>query len=64
MPIMRNPFRKQDENVRPATYGAERGVNGAAPEPIDIKEREATEYKLSGKSHATLQYRKGCVLTP
>ncbi|KAK5164858.1 uncharacterized protein LTR77_009522 [Saxophila tyrrhenica] len=47
--IMRNPFRKQDENARPTTGGAERPVNGAATKPVDIKEKEGqpTEYKLS-----------------
>jgi hypothetical protein len=49
MPIMRNPFRKQDENARPAMAGTEK-VNGNATQPIDIKEKEQqpTEYKLSG----------------
>jgi len=48
--IMRNPFRKQDENARPTTGGAERPVNGVVTKPIEIKEKqtEPTEYKLSG----------------
>ncbi|KAJ9627900.1 hypothetical protein H2203_003119 [Taxawa tesnikishii (nom. ined.)] len=44
MPIIRNPFRKQDENARPNVQ-----VNGSekdhSAKPIDIK--EPTEYKLS-----------------
>lgn len=47
MPIIRNPFRKQDENARPNVQ-----VNGSekdhSAKPIDIK--EPTEYKLSGES--------------
>ncbi|GAM82097.1 hypothetical protein ANO11243_000760 [Dothideomycetidae sp. 11243] len=39
MPIMRNPFRRQDENVRPLEEKA------ARPQQIDIK--GPTEYKLS-----------------
>lgn len=49
MPIIRNPFRKQDENARPQTTlnGVEK-TNGASKsvEPINIK--EPAEYKLSG----------------
>jgi hypothetical protein len=49
MPIMRNLFRKQDENTRPATSGGERVANGTATKPIDINEKEQpAEYKLSG----------------
>ncbi|KAK4547486.1 hypothetical protein LTR36_001143 [Oleoguttula mirabilis] len=52
MPIIRNPFRKQDENVRPAATlnGIEHkgNGNGTPPvKPIDIKEKEPAEYKLS-----------------
>ncbi len=50
MPIMRNPFRKQDENLRPATSGLDKFANGSPTKAIDIKEREPAEYKLSGKS--------------
>lgn len=53
MPIMRNPFRKQDENARPSTAinGIEQKVNGtSSPKPIDIpQEKEPAEYKLSGQ---------------
>ena len=47
MPLgVRNPFRKQDENARPPTSnGVEKS---STAKPIDIKEKEATEYKLSG----------------
>jgi len=51
MPIIRNPFRKQDENVRPATAvnGVEQKTPGVlAAKPIDIREKEQAEYKLSG----------------
>lgn len=54
MPIMRNPFRKQDENLRPSTAinGVEQKVNGTpTAKPIDIRaEKEPAEYKLSGVS--------------
>lgn len=53
MPIMRNPFRKQDENVRPAlaTTLLDRKSNDGThhSHPIDIKE-PPVEYKLSGMS--------------
>lgn len=53
MPIMRNPFRKQDENARPTTAGAERQANGETTKAIDIKEKQQpVEYKLSGESPA------------
>ncbi|EMD01193.1 hypothetical protein BAUCODRAFT_29635 [Baudoinia panamericana UAMH 10762] len=47
--ILRNPFRKQDENVRPplAVTGAQPRVNGdAAAKPVDVHDKPA-EYKLS-----------------
>jgi len=54
MPIIRNPFRKQDENVRPTlvTNGSNAKVNeNANGKPIDVpKEKESAEYKLSGES--------------
>lgn len=47
MPIIRNPFRKQDENQRPGSQTpVPAEVNGT--KPIEIK--EPTEYKLSGRS--------------
>lgn len=51
MPIMRNPFRKQDENVKPATNDQRLQGTATAPKEIDIgaKEKEPVEYKLSGK---------------
>jgi len=42
MPIIRNPFRKQDENIKPITI--EKQIDGS--KPLDVK--EPTEYKLSG----------------
>ena len=50
MPIMRNPFRKQDENARPATANANLEKNDRQrPQAIDIsKEKQPAEYKLSG----------------
>lgn len=49
MPIMRNPFRKQDENVRPVTANGDLEKNDhRPPQAIDIKEKQPTEYKLSG----------------
>lgn len=45
MPIMRNPFKKQDENVRP-THTVYEGQSISA---IDIKEKNPVEYKLSGE---------------
>ncbi|KAK5123103.1 hypothetical protein LTR85_003301 [Meristemomyces frigidus] len=50
MPIIRNPFRRQDENIRPtaALNGVEPKINGTPPvKAIDIKEKEPAEYKLS-----------------
>jgi len=44
MPIIRNPFRKQDENVRPLAVDEKAGAT--TTKPIGIK--EPTEYKLSG----------------
>lgn len=52
MPIIRNPFRKQDENVRPTANNSleKPNANGngidKTVEPIAIK--EPAEYKLSG----------------
>ena len=50
MPIMRNPFRKQDENARPVTANANLEKNDRQrPQAIDIsKEKQPAEYKLSG----------------
>lgn len=42
MPIIRNPFRKQDENLKPIAI--EKPIDGS--KPLDVK--EPTEYKLSG----------------
>ena len=50
MPIIRNPFRKQDENIRPVTGAVDKLPNGTLTRPIDIKEKEPVEYQLSGKS--------------
>ncbi|KAK3691124.1 hypothetical protein LTR37_018877 [Vermiconidia calcicola] len=47
MPIIRNPFRKQDENARPATSGVDKAANGTPAQPISIKEKDQVEYKLS-----------------
>jgi len=49
MPIMRNPFRKQDENARPTSGVVEKTSNNAAapPKSIDLAEKQAAEYKLS-----------------
>jgi hypothetical protein len=50
MPIMRNPFRKQDENVRPTSGVVEKTSNNTAPpKSIDLAEKQAAEYKLSGR---------------
>lgn len=50
MPIMRNLFRKQDENARPVTASdnLDKTDRAAPPQAIDIKEKQPTEYKLSG----------------
>jgi len=49
MPIMRNPFRKQDENARPTSGIFEKTSNNTAapPKSIDLAEKQAAEYKLS-----------------
>lgn len=46
---MRNPFRKQDENVRPLSSGIDRRPNGTPTKPIDVKEKAPVEYQLSGE---------------
>lgn len=45
MPIMRNPFRKQDENARPGSQGKPANVT---TQPIDVQQKAPVEYKLSG----------------
>ena len=49
MPFVRNPFRKQDENIRPVTSGLDKTSNGTPTQPVAIKEKEPAEYKLSGE---------------
>lgn len=51
MPIIRNPFRKQDENVRPATaIPTSNGDKFGSSRSLDLtKEKEPAEYKLSGR---------------
>ena len=52
MPIIRNPFRKQDENARPATAIITNGENNKphSSRSLDLtKEKETAEYKLSGR---------------
>ncbi|WPG99565.1 Hypothetical protein R9X50_00238200 [Acrodontium crateriforme] len=46
MPIIRNPFRKQDENIRPTTAASQLS-DGAASKPVSIAEKEPVEYQLS-----------------
>lgn len=48
MPIIRNPFRKQDENVRPTAAVGENGEKNGS-KTSEIKERDPVEYKLSGE---------------
>lgn len=49
MPIIRNPFRKQDENARPTSGVVEttNNNNRSPPKSIDLGEKQSTEYKLS-----------------
>ncbi|KAM0723048.1 hypothetical protein Q7P37_001247 [Cladosporium fusiforme] len=48
MPIIRNPFRRQDENARPTSGVVETTSNKPAPpKSIDLGEKQSTEYKLS-----------------
>lgn len=55
MPIIRNPFRKQDENVRPAAVVEENGgKNGSKPN--EGNGRETVEYQLSGEGGETDSY--------
>lgn len=52
MPIIRNPFRRQDENARPTSGVAEKTPNATAPpKSIDLGDKQSAEYKLSGRSH-------------
>jgi hypothetical protein len=58
MPIIRNPFRRQDENARPNAAVTEKpNATTTPPKSIDLGEKQDTEYKLSGTSHcANLPY--------
>jgi hypothetical protein len=47
MPILRNPFRKQDENVRPSS---DEVVTGYETKIIDVDSKNPVEYQLSGES--------------
>lgn len=51
MPIIRNPFRKQDEHARPTSGVVEttNNNNRSPPKSIDLGEKQSTEYKLSGR---------------
>jgi len=49
MPIIRNPFRKQDENLRPPTANGLEKNESKSSEAININEKKSAEYKLSGK---------------
>lgn len=51
MPIIRNPFRRQDENARPNAPVTEKPNATTPPKSIDLGEKQDTEYKLSGTSH-------------
>ena len=46
---MRNPFRKQDENVRPSTSINDSLGKDDSNKSIDVKEKEPVEYQLSGE---------------
>lgn len=52
MPIMRNPFKKNDENVRPplAVHGGDKSPSINADKQSDGEEKGPVEYKLSGAS--------------
>jgi hypothetical protein len=55
MPIIRNPFRRQDENARPNATVVEKPTNASAPpKSIDLGEKQDTEYKLSGRLRDTI----------
>ena len=63
MPIIRNPFRRQDENLRPINTAIDtRQAGSKSRESIDVKEKAPVEYQLSGKSlnhqHLSQQYKK------
>ena len=56
MPIIRNPFRKQDENARPTiiTSNDAQKTTGTSPvKAADIKEeqKQPVEYQLSGTQY-------------
>ena len=46
MPIIRNPFRKQDETVWLSADGTNAKLANGKTQPVDIK--QPAEYKLSG----------------
>lgn len=54
MPIIRNPFRKNDENARPSltVNSAEKppGSSNGSKQSLEGSEKSPVEYKLSGKS--------------
>jgi hypothetical protein len=52
MPIMRNPFRKQDENVRPVTTEI---VTPYETKVIDVDSKSTVEYQLSGESQTSAE---------
>ena len=59
MPIMRNPFRKNDENARPppTINGLDKAPSTSSVNKFDVasdKEKEPVEYKLSGESGCAL----------
>lgn len=50
MPLMRNPFRNKDENVRVMTNGVDDGNTGLVASPTAItKDQKPAEYQLSGQ---------------
>ena len=52
MPIIRNPFKKNDENVRPppTVNGAEKPPNSSnSSQQFNVNDKEPVEYKLSGE---------------
>lgn len=53
---MRNPFKKNDENVRPplTVNGVNKAPSTNSVNRVDVNEKQPTEYKLSGKLECAL----------
>lgn len=58
MPIMRNPFKKNDENARPppTLNGLDKAPSTNSVNKVDASEKQPVEYKLSGELECALPH--------